>query len=47
MDNNLKTIIFNASALTVSVVDVKELLQYSVLILSLILSIIQVFKAKK
>lgn len=37
----------NVSALAISVVDVKEILQYSVLILSLLLSIIQIFKSRQ
>jgi len=45
--NNIKVIVFNSGALVVSIADVKELMQYTVLGLSLILSIIQLFKQKK
>ena len=46
--SSLKNILLvNAGALGVSIIDIKETLQILVLVLSLVLSIIQVIKAKK
>lgn len=44
MDYNVKTIIVNYTALGISIIDVKEILQIIVLLLSTILSILVAYK---
>ena len=44
---NTTVLVGNLTTLSISVLEVKEILQISVLVLSLLLSIVQILKAKK